>query len=374
MVNNLSCYSNWSFIPKIGDNVVDADGKRYVIAKATITNRNNSYDCIFQLNENHIRRSEFVGADTSYMLYDIPNSEIVNRLTFERDIIRISMIDEIKNKNTARISSIGESAYLNVFGDTNQPKHVAIEFYNKDGSGNVYFQYIFDTMTYICAGSNLLFNIKARDNRVYGRKTAKKIYTQLYTYTSEIGECDYFKLKICKFPFTFGYDEEFDFIAENAPISSLEVNQAIHSQYITAAFSDVFYQKDAFERFNFTYQVSYIGSKQTIVRNELVKEMLTYGITSSLKVLFSNQVVGEYDKLPSIYDVRNVSLVTLGANSGLQTKYINITLASTYTGNVKSIVLYNPISGSPYLIKNYFNGYTFDSNSIRIYISFEKAS
>ncbi len=366
-------FANWSDIPKIGENVRDLNGNRYVISNVAITVKFDKYDCVFQLNENHTRRSEFVGADTSFMLYNIPDNEIVNRLTLERDIIRLSINEEITNKATSRITPAGIKTYLNVLAgeDSGIPTYVAINFY----STGVNLQHIFDTMTILPSGTNISYSIKARDNRVYGRKLDKNI-TQLYTYTDELGECNYFDLKICQFPYAVGTNE-FNEIVQNYPISSLALNASIDNNYVTANFPTYFYQKDAFERFNFTYQVSYKGARNTIVRKEFIKDLVQFDggkYINRLAVAFLTENVGEYDSFPVNFVARKLeqlSVVTTGDKVYYEFSH------SGYSGNIKALAIYDTVDAYlfprvPYLIKNYFDGYSYSGDKLRIYLSFEK--
>lgn len=368
-------FDNYIDIPKVSDNVIGLNDERFVIVKSSITKRGNYYEAVFQLNENFARRSENIGADTSFILHNIPQDDITNRLTLERDIIKLSVLDEINDIDTSRLTSYGKKQFLNALvqlGVSGTPNTVAIDFYNNPLN---HLQNIIDTMTIVPSGRNISLNIKAQDNRVYGTKADKSI-TQLYTYTDEIGEVRYHKLKICKFPFSYG-SANFNTISANFPISTRALNDGISASNIMVDFGETHYQKDAFERFNFTYQVNYKGTNNTMVSNDFIRDLIVFNPNVnniSLKMALFSENIGELDKMPTPTGTGNPK--TLGVPtwvvSGGKT-YLEIPYTGNLIRNYKSIVIFNDITGKPYLIKNYSTSRSWvDNKYIRIYFSFEK--
>lgn len=371
-------FNNWDDIPRVGENVIGDDRKRYVISKVSITTKNSCFDCYFQLNENHTRRSEYIGADTSFMLYDIPNNEILDRLTLERDIIKFSLNEQIINQETSRMTSPGEISFLNTLvGDFENPKGTpncfVSEFYNMSELGHTkeYLQYVFDSMTIIPAGTNILFNIKASDNRIY-RSSIDKMNQRLFTYTDPRGECKHINIRICKFPFS-SENEELKTIMKNFPISQLEINNNISSLYQMVLFPNYYYDKDAFERFNFTYQISYKGVNDTIIRNDFVKDTASFNDSNTeLAISFYDYNLGEYDDISNFINSRNISFSSFKENINSKEKYLEFDLSSEYTDNFRSLCIYNKKTNKPYIIKNYYSSSKLQGTKLRLYVSFER--
>ena len=123
--------------------------------------------------------------------------------------------------------------------------------------------------------------------------------------------------------------------------------------------------KDPYEIFNFTFQVNYRGTNNTIVREEYVEYLLNGVQNPVYSIRLYNINIGRYDNLPSEYvaEITPVSVSEFDETNN----YISIDFTSIES-NYKSIVLL--LNDKPIMIKNYFEEQV-RLESFKIYVATE---
>lgn len=92
-------YNNKEQIYDVGSILIDDLGNedvvKYIITKESITNYGNgNYEVIYQLNEDYVRRSEYISADSDIRDYDIPISNLVKRTKVFKDKYIFSYVNK----------------------------------------------------------------------------------------------------------------------------------------------------------------------------------------------------------------------------------------------------------------------------------------
>lgn len=104
-------YKNKNDIYNVGDVIYDDENdKKYIITNCSIkVLGGNMYDVIYQLNENYIRRSEYISADSDIRDYNIPITNLVTRQKTYKDKLVFSYKQDVYN------SRLPVYAAMNVF-------------------------------------------------------------------------------------------------------------------------------------------------------------------------------------------------------------------------------------------------------------------
>lgn len=177
-------YTNKSKIFKVGTILRDDETNTdYVITKESIeVNGNNNYEVIYQLNEEYIRRSEFVAADSDIRDYKIPITNIVTRKK------QFSMQIEFSYEDKGTENWDSGNLFNNLFSKTLFKDYTyttaLLKCVYKDGKVNYFTTPI--TPYISLNSSSAYFNVKIDDNYIIGQ-TRKSKYTAkdiLETYTS----------------------------------------------------------------------------------------------------------------------------------------------------------------------------------------------
>ena len=166
-------YTNKSKIFKVGTILRDDETNiDYVITKESIeVNGNNNYEVIYQLNEEYIRRSEFVTADSDIRDYEIPITNIVTRK--KQFSMQIEFSYEDKDENRASGSLFNNLFSKTLFKDYTYTTALLKCVY-KDGKVNYFTTPI---TPYISLNSSSAYlNVKIDDNYIIGQ-TRKSKYT-----------------------------------------------------------------------------------------------------------------------------------------------------------------------------------------------------
>lgn len=166
-------YTNKSHIFKVGTILRDDETNiDYVITKESIeVNGNNNYEVVYQLNEEYIRRSEFVGADSDIRDYDIPiNNTLLRKKNFSKQVMF--------SYNPSNITYAQVSPFHNLFQKTGVQDRgyttALLKCVYKDETIN-YFT--IPVTTYVSLNSaSVYLSIKIDDNYIIGQ-TKKTTYT-----------------------------------------------------------------------------------------------------------------------------------------------------------------------------------------------------
>lgn len=152
----------------------DEENIDYIITNSSINvNGNNLYSVIYQLNEEHTRRSEFVTADSDIRDYDIPLNNIVLRKKVFSNQIEFSYEDK---GATNRKNSAFKNLFVKTNTSTNSYTLAMFKMTYKDGSIEYYTTPITYYVSFNSNGAYL--SVKIDDNYLIGQ-------TKFTTYTYE---------------------------------------------------------------------------------------------------------------------------------------------------------------------------------------------
>lgn len=189
----------------IGANAI-YNGNKYVVTKISITNHNNeNYSCIYQLNENIIRRSEFVKADSDIINYNIPIDETLDRSVTYKTTCYLTATREEKEYIGNELN-YNSQQYFNFFHYTtnwSEQKYALMKItydYNGDDEYSKYRYYVLPTaLIYDSKTKTIVYNISFLDNSLIGFSNKVKYtlwnivkmgssYSTPIRYTDENGE------------------------------------------------------------------------------------------------------------------------------------------------------------------------------------------
>ena len=331
-------FYSWADIPMPGSIVKDGN-KRYLVDSITISQTSKFSNVDAQLCLERARRRVSMEADTRVQINSIPNDELINRLTYKLRKIIFSINEEL----------------------TILPKNAKFKYYltlNNDMDKYQFFNYIFsDTDNYaligetnaIKLGTNIIYTEKARDNFIWDVGIYNNKDMIIYNYTNSKGR--------------FGSNT---IVLKKAGLEDIKtypyISTTIGENQIE--YFEIF-DKDPYEIFNFTFQVNYRGTNNTIVREEYVEYLLNGVQNPVYSIRLYNINIGRYDNLPSEY-VAEITPVSV-SEFDEENNYISVDFTSV-ENSYKSIVLL--LNDKPIMIKNYFEEQT-GLSSFKIYLATE---
>lgn len=348
----------------IGCNVI-YNGNKYVVSKESITNHNNeNYSVIYQLNENVIRRSEFISADSDILNYDIPINDTVERKILYKDVCYFTVNADIGN-NSDRFNWVNAFDSFTVY----KSKREDISYFCFKMNYNTTSTSEYDRTRYYFLPSNFIYdnktksciwNCKLKDNSIIGfsnqtKYTAKSILTFGTTfstpirYTDDNGEIDSSEI----------------LLVENLPEStisfypSLEYTEdstrnILYPTTYRAKISDEDLLKDAYEVLNFTYMIQYKDSKEVKINAQdfIANNKLVYGGSHARQyyVKLSEEDLpqgletmgGESSQINTISSIGRTTIsFTLLETINIKDKNIGIYGLDTTTGNYRLFLQIN---------------------------------
>lgn len=323
-------FYSWTDIPMAGSIVKDGN-KRYLVDSITISQTSKFSNVDAQLCLERARRRVSMEASTDLQLNTIPNENLIDKLSIKVYKIKFS----IKDNNLANENLIFNiKDFLNLNGEISQ-----YSFYNRFTLENN--DDISEKNRFILIGktsvtklnTNILYREKADSNFIW-TEVIKNLNMIPYYYTNSQG----------KF-YTCG-------IILKKPDNSDFLNYPYYRKPIydnQLSMRTTIYNKDPYEIFNFTFQVNYRGTNNTIVREEYVEYLLNGVQNPIYSIRLYNINIGRYDNLPSEYvaEITPVSVSEFDETNN----YISVDFTSIES-NYKSIVLL--LNNKPIMIKNYF--------------------
>ena len=316
-------YTDKKDIYKAGDKLYDDENDiLYIITNVSIKVLGaNHYDVIYQLNENFVRRSEFISADSDIRDYNIPITNLVDRQKSFKDVLVFSYI---RDKYESRLPVY---AAMNVFvpcgryyvdGKTDKVTNLQSAYdiaiikctYDDDTS------YSFTLPTTIISSSKVnskSITVKIPDNYIIGWNyyisynlqnqlkpffdgfgingiihASGKIYTPIrYTdLNGEIKDIDILLVKSCKIS-KYDYDNDrasnpnLPSLYLTMPVGETEVSSGEYKNYYSLAKSsveDVIHLnvkdllKDKYETLSFTEDIEYKSDKNIELGTSLCQE------------------------------------------------------------------------------------------------------
>ena len=313
-------YNDKSMIYDVGDILYDSEtNTKYIITNESIqVNGGNNYDVIYQLNENYIRRSEFISADSDIRDYDIPITNLVERQKTFKDKLEFSYTpkgyDSRINAETAMNVFI-RSGYINVDGSAYvlSSQYDLMLLYCKYKNGK---DEMFSLPVTILGSNNVnskVFSLKIPDNYIIGWTSTTsynaqnilepifssfdistiidasgKVYTPIrYTdLDGEIQSMEILLVKSCKLQemdYNLGtYNTNSTYLGRiylNMPYVKLDSNLTPRDIYlnlkqnlndiISIQINDLL--KDRYETLSFSEEIEYVGSENIEITPKLTQ-------------------------------------------------------------------------------------------------------
>lgn len=283
---------SWKEIKDIGTRVID-NNKNYIITNVSVQNRQSEYDAVYQLNENHIRRSDAIQAPQEIR----KNIEISVDATKERK----SMLANIYKLSLSSISSrryvfdrkVLFSSILNNYDNKNYPQFANIIFNSKypfiSNHGINYIELLCEISRFYM-NNTICFNLKYVDNAEAGK--SKDLPSSAYgvgmptrqipiLYTDCFGEFDTFDLYINSF---INYDISTEYIGNTFdsiskfwrkvrnnllgtskfPLPDILYDEAYDGNTLLSI-KGINYYKDMLDTFNYTLGIRYESDNNIIL-------------------------------------------------------------------------------------------------------------
>lgn len=305
-------FYSWADIPMPGSIVKDGN-KRYLIDSITISQTSKFSNVDAQLCLERARRRVSMEASTDLQLNTIPNENLIDKLKLYYTKIKYSIKDNFIN------NSLNLNVKKDIFFVTINPflyYKILNNFISQDEIYNL------QNNPFVSRISNsIIFSEKAKTNFIWNEDVDND---------GNIIPRNYTDIK--------GYIEQASIILQNEENEEI-MNYTIKEKPV----------KDPYEIFNFTFQINYRGTNNTIVREEYVEYLLNGVQNPIYSIRLYNINIGRYDNLPSEYmaEITPVSVSEFDETNN----YISVDFTSV-TNNYKSIVLL--LNDKPIMIKNYF--------------------
>lgn len=305
-------FYSWADIPMPGSIVKDGN-KRYLIDSITISQTSKFSNVDAQLCLERARRRVSMEASTDLQLNTIPNENLIDKLKLYYTKIKYSIKDNFIN------NSLNLNVKKDIFFVTINPflyYKILNNFISQDEIYNL------QNNPFVSRISNsIIFSEKAKTNFIWNEDVDND---------GNIIPRNYTDIK--------GYIEQASIILQNEENEEI-MNYTIKEKPV----------KDPYEIFNFTFQINYRGTNNTIVREEYVEYLLNGVQNPIYSIKLYNINIGRYDNLPSEYvaEITSVSVSEFDETNN----YISVDFTSV-TNNYKSIVLL--LNNKPIMIKNYF--------------------
>lgn len=321
-------FYSWADIPMAGSIVKDGN-KRYLVDSITISQTSKFSNVDAQLCLERARRRVSMEASTDLQLNTIPNENLIDKLKLCYIKIKYSIKDNFIN------SSLNLNIKKDIFFVTINPflyYKILNNFISQDEIYNL------QNNPFVSRISNsIIFSEKAKTNFIWNEDVDND---------GNIIPRNYTDIK--------GYIEQASITLRNEENEEI-MNYTIKEKPV----------KDPYEIFNFTFQVNYRGTNNTIVREEYVEYLLNGVQNPVYSIRLYNINIGRYDNLPSEYvaEITPVSVSEFDETNN----YISIDFTSIES-NYKSIVLL--LNDKPIMIKNYFEEQV-RLESFKIYVATE---
>lgn len=305
-------FYSWADIPMPGSIVKDGN-KRYLIDSITISQTSKFSNVDAQLCLERARRRVSMEASTDLQLNTIPNENLIDKLKLYYTKIKYSIKDNFIN------NSLNLNVKKDIFFVTINPflyYKILNNFISQDEIYNL------QNNPFVSRISNsIIFSEKAKTNFIWNEDVDND---------GNIIPRNYTDIK--------GYIEQASIILQNEENEEI-MNYTIKEKPV----------KDPYEIFNFTFQINYRGTNNTIVREEYVEYLLNGVQNPIYSIRLYNINIGRYDNLPSEYvaEITPVSVSEFDETNN----YISVDFTSIES-NYKSIVLL--LNNKPIMIKNYF--------------------
>ncbi len=252
-------YKNYNDIPQIGHLI----NNKYVITNISYTRYNYYYDVLFEMSEDHLRRSEFVREKQEIRSWEIPAGKVSDRYINYKDKISLSFLTNSNNNNSSIRDIRLVFPIFNIFDVEFQDLQkypgllAAMVFRSVD---NIYPLLSFPMLTAI--GNDLLINIYAEDNTIFGHQlvdAGTKHFQRGITYTDEFGEFETVDIVLSD-RWTSSINDD---VFRAMPNATSELIYPLAYENTEAInLHNLVIKKDAREAFKFTYQLTVEGNEE----------------------------------------------------------------------------------------------------------------
>ena len=302
-------FTSWNDIPKEGS-IITIDYTNYIVNSLTIVDNNTYFDVTFNLVQNHAQRRDYMGADTSLVLNDISDKEVVNSNNITVVEIDYSIVEPVELINDYDPSIEHMALVAPLKGNSAANWHWYCTFLSSFGTTSYNFNYEIDGSAE-SVGNSLVFYAKALNNMVIYSKPDGNGNLIPYNYTNPWGEVRQVNIKLQN-------DNDNDMFT-----TTLAGTTAIPC-------------KDKHEVFTQTIQFVYKGVNGTIVRPEYVNLMLTTDYWRIAQVYCFDRNMGAYEDI-DFSESNEYSSGAILINSTTQELIINLSQPLEVT--CKSIVI-----------------------------------
>jgi hypothetical protein len=327
-------------IPKIGSIVRYPSGDKYVITNISFDADIWGYECIFQLNKDYVRRNAFTGAsqrirnegliaDKMYERFTNLSENIYVDLSVYQSPTLVNNLKYIVDKSLVLAGLISDQSTV----ADNYIQAAYMEFKSlmtKSNNDLVYSnQYIMGNVAKTQSGKTALLNVKFNNNTI-AASTIINTYiatgvnppamqTQSHVkYTDPFGGAKEVQIGFGKFKDIESeptqYSSYDDFASMYPELSYLDYVTYYNASSVKVPI--LFYDKDLREVFNFTYQLHFRNTSNTIITDEFVKYCGLLGTrltNNALKVIvlnFGEQVDQENiivnSQISKVIDISNI--------------------------------------------------------------------
>lgn len=385
---------NWSDIAEIGSRVISGE-KVYLITNISISNRGYDYDIVYQLNENHFRKSDSIVAPQEIR----KNIEIGVESTKERksmlaDTFKIST-SVIENENKFNLNKQLLFDSITNYGNTDKvPQLAYLTLKSTLKTQDSAIDWSQDRLCEIgkfITNNMICFNLKYLDNAEAGKqKTLDSLFQNIeigspksqipILYTDPFGEVKTFNFKLIK---TREYDisnidayagwgdyttalwETQDLVKNttNYPLITGIASSDLDNPIISI--NNINYYKDMLDTFNYTFAIKYTSDTNIVLCQAFFKNNTLIGKdrlrASVVKTFAQNMNENDWNEQKDNYlQSTNISTITSG-NTG-----VIIQLANNIN-SVKCVAIVDSANNPIIIINNFDKIYTSETGQIQLY-------
>lgn len=377
--------NNYIDIPKPGSIVRWPNGDKYLITNLSFDADVNGYECVYQLNKDYVRRNAYTAASQRIRNEGLNADKIYERFTNLSEDIKVEMSHTSTKYVTNNTKYLVDKKLVlaGLIADQELIKNdyiqaAYIRFYSPvDLENNVTEQvtkYIMWNVIKSQMGKSIFLNTKFNNNLI---ATPKIIDTYIssfnayqsqtnVTYANAFGNVDTVSIGFGKFEEVPSYEEvHFEsthpFIKFKNTYPQLTYSE--FSQYYGSSvikIPDLDYQKDLREIFNFTYQVNFIGARNTIITSDFVEHCGLLGErldnkTFKIIILNDNELINDGDIVLASQINKVVDISTIQYYNGGSSIELALTSAQVGVGNKMYALAYENSTGvyKPLLINRF---------------------
>lgn len=321
------------------------DNKNYVVSNVSVVKEANGlYYVTVGLNLNHTRRSEYISADYSITVYDIPTEDIVKRYTHRKMVIELSKKQIPLSADSGNEITVNYD-FFKYFLDALRTSRNGFPLdytlirttYNP-----LDYDYLLTHSVISVQKNSLSITTNIDDNAIIGYRGMAQMGTSMpavtpVRYTDENGEFIGIRVSHC----SGEADNAFYTFMNNTtksrelPLLSYSNYNSLYSSGLTniLEFKDYNYNKDAYEATSFIIQVDYKSNDGVVVFEDFINHISLVNNIDLSNVVAEFYTIGLDTQVAYYRSMNSAKLV----------ETVTVDLSS-------SNVITEPVVGTPYLV------------------------